>query len=469
MKKAAYDKKKLNNAGMTLVEILVAIAILSVAIVPLMYSFVYAAKHNAKARDMQQTSVFAHTVIENCKAYSMEEIEKAITDPTSPNYPFLKNTATAIKVNDGLYYFDDVTVYADAASGYTSNQVYDIAMTITPHGGSQTMMSYETMNAYTDAVFMAESTLSNGSLKAVDLDGYAYDTAITAIQSSVKSQSKNGTMPDQPGVEVLLTTEEIKNSFKAGGLNYGRTLDVKRNISVSAANAGGINAYDYAKVVYTYTFSITGNKFEYEYTDPTTGATNTFEVDWSTGCTVSDTFDIYNNTNTKDKAELENIYLFYYPAYNQDTVTEYPCSEDKISITNGLGRELNVYLMKQKNPYMTDIEIETGETNYSPKVTGSGSTIHLYNNLRTNVSGVTGGSVSWIPGNATGVTLKDYDRNPDPLVTELETLVDIENKQLMYQVKVQMYENTAVQNPPGGTPSISGDVLAEMSGTFLNW
>ena len=82
MKKSIHKKRKLNNSGMTLVEIIVAIALLSIAIVPLMYAFVNVARFSGKARGLQQETVIAYTVMENCKALSAEEIEEQMTNGT---------------------------------------------------------------------------------------------------------------------------------------------------------------------------------------------------------------------------------------------------------------------------------------------------------------------------------------------------------------------------------------------------
>ena len=74
MKKMWLKMRKVNNRGMSLIEILIAMTLLSVAIVPWMYCFVNIARFSAKGRALQHTSVMAQTVMENCKAYSRRRV-----------------------------------------------------------------------------------------------------------------------------------------------------------------------------------------------------------------------------------------------------------------------------------------------------------------------------------------------------------------------------------------------------------
>lgn len=59
MKTWRRRNRKLNNAGMSLVEVIVAIAILSIVILPVLHTFVSSAMYNARARSRQQTTAAA--------------------------------------------------------------------------------------------------------------------------------------------------------------------------------------------------------------------------------------------------------------------------------------------------------------------------------------------------------------------------------------------------------------------------
>ena len=68
------DIKRTNNSGFTLVEVLVAVAILAVISIPLMQSFVSAAKVNGEARRRLAANTIAETLMESCKSVSLTNV-----------------------------------------------------------------------------------------------------------------------------------------------------------------------------------------------------------------------------------------------------------------------------------------------------------------------------------------------------------------------------------------------------------
>lgn len=76
---ASNEKRQLNNDGFSLVELLIAIVILSIIVAPLLHSFVTSARTNAKARNTMRATAIAEDVMENFEAYSLEELEKRYT------------------------------------------------------------------------------------------------------------------------------------------------------------------------------------------------------------------------------------------------------------------------------------------------------------------------------------------------------------------------------------------------------
>ena len=86
--------RKLNNRGMSLIEILVAIIILAVVTGPLLHSFVTAIKLNSKAKEQQRVITAAQSIMEGFKAYTLEELcmqfyqNQATVDPSPANGGF---------------------------------------------------------------------------------------------------------------------------------------------------------------------------------------------------------------------------------------------------------------------------------------------------------------------------------------------------------------------------------------------
>ena len=71
MKRKTVNQKQ-SNKGFTLVEVLVAILILAIIVVPLLSAFVMSAKTNAKARQTLRATTLAQNVMEELKAIHEE-------------------------------------------------------------------------------------------------------------------------------------------------------------------------------------------------------------------------------------------------------------------------------------------------------------------------------------------------------------------------------------------------------------
>ena len=71
MKRTTGNHKQ-SNKGFTLVEVLVAIVILAIIVVPLLSAFVVSARTNAKARQTMRATTLAQNIMEELKAHSLE-------------------------------------------------------------------------------------------------------------------------------------------------------------------------------------------------------------------------------------------------------------------------------------------------------------------------------------------------------------------------------------------------------------
>lgn len=71
--------KKNQNAGFSLIELLVAITILLIVTIPILHSFITASKTNAKAKKIMQATSTAQNIMEELKAYTLEELKTTYT------------------------------------------------------------------------------------------------------------------------------------------------------------------------------------------------------------------------------------------------------------------------------------------------------------------------------------------------------------------------------------------------------
>ncbi len=461
MKKSIQNRGKLNNAGMSLVEIIVAIAILSVAIIPLLYAFVNSTIYNGKGRELQQTTVLAHTIIENCKAYSAEEIEEQMA-----NHTFIDNVTSWDKVGS---VDTDVTYFMTGVR--LENQLYDVSLKLSPHmaGGITSnvpMMYSESMNPYLDAVFTADSSQSietegGAPYTAANLDETAYTLALQKIQQDIKD-----VIAAYPGLHIPAGYEVSFADIEDDVDTYGFKLCRYITISTYKDAAGN----EKAVVSYEYKYYVTSGKFDYIAVTSdslggiwTTTLTSTQPSTEATAESVATyNFEIYNNENTKSAVasppvQLENVYVFYYPAYSGSS-SNCKIEKDSIKIENSLNRAVDFYLVKQKDPDYNDTILNIVENSYAPVINGNSVLyVNLYHNYNTNLSGQTS-----VVGTPTIIGAKVLDPSlPD-------TMILTKTWELMFDVEVSIYKNGSYDS---STHSMKpdADLVLTMDGSALNW
>ena len=83
----AEDRRKLNkDAGFSLLELLIAVVILAIIVIPLLNLFLSSNKLNIKSRQTLRATTAAQDIMEGLKAYNMEEIRAQFDDPASGFY-----------------------------------------------------------------------------------------------------------------------------------------------------------------------------------------------------------------------------------------------------------------------------------------------------------------------------------------------------------------------------------------------
>ena len=138
-------KRQLNNEGFSLVELLIAIVILSIIVVPLLHSFVTSARTNAKSRSTMHATAIAEDVMEMFEAHSLEEMSDIYTGASPAGF-----TNTAVKDDTtGIWTY---TIRDDS----TTSGTYDVVVKVDP-------------TAYSAVNSVAQVDISNlaGNLNAV--------------------------------------------------------------------------------------------------------------------------------------------------------------------------------------------------------------------------------------------------------------------------------------------------------------
>ncbi|MBR6302476.1 MAG: type II secretion system protein, partial [Lachnospiraceae bacterium] len=140
-----FKKLHKNQKGMSLVELIIAVTIMSVAIAPLLYSFAHSARYNAKAKKAQRATTAAQTVMENIKAYNLDSVYEKFCVDSEGNHidttAFLYNNPTAVYSTTNTYnanagYADKMGTYKitgmKMSDGPSDSHLYDVDITIAP-------------------------------------------------------------------------------------------------------------------------------------------------------------------------------------------------------------------------------------------------------------------------------------------------------------------------------------------------
>ena len=114
MTKATDGRKQNKDAGFSLVELLIAVVILAIIVIPLMNLFVSSNRINIKSRQTLRATTVAQDIMEGLKAYNIEEIRAQFNDPAGGFYVIdsrlikggvAEETPGMGNPTDGLYVF----------------------------------------------------------------------------------------------------------------------------------------------------------------------------------------------------------------------------------------------------------------------------------------------------------------------------------------------------------------------------
>lgn len=332
MEKAGKD-----NSGFSLIEVLIAVMILAIIIIPLLHSFVSAQRVNARSRQIMRATTLAQNEME---IFEKEKIAD-LADPGKFDY-----TVTGPEA-DGSYVFERTDISNDESG--TATYRYDVVINLNPEREAAPDRYYD---ANTKKLLYIDTI--------GDLDSGSY------VQPVRNSRNFNG-------YDENVYAWFYNNKFPSGGQeNYFKT---PKDFSEGLARKITVRIYQVHDGMQTNTIV----KVIYDYFSP--------DNVMPTGCQrYTDEKIIFNNAQKLDEEgnpiELKNVYLFFAPRYDAkvrlgigDTSKiiyegrEYKVAEDLIVIENEAVLPVNFFVVRQ------DILKETSDTDsmvvpaaYQPKL-----------------------------------------------------------------------------------------------------
>ncbi len=452
-------RKANKNAGFSLLELLIAVIILAIIVIPLLHMFVTSTRINIKSRQTLRATTFAQDIMEGLKAYNIDELKQQFNEPVEGFYVIndklikgsvqedidrekaANGTDLNGNPNPGLYYF---TMSGVAMQG----SEYDALIEVDARGY---------MENAPDSV--PDSEKSNYGDSSVTIDGKSYylNNDQFSVISSVDKE-RDGVFKEDDEVREKVLKDANEHFYHEGGgtdpdwdwesegFDYGSSeVSVSRTITVDITDAGtdaeGNPLFD-AAITYEYVWNKVGSMGDY-ISYGLQGSANTQILDLPCG----------------DGVSSGNFYLFYYPLYHS-------YGED-IIINNEADAPLRLFIVKQidttTDAALTDAQLSAAEQNYDTIVEiaeGSLDKIEIRTNLGFNLANekfLAGeGMTSELPAGQVQYWYKGSPANEDEC--NIYKLTGVRNNnfgaagtnnditEVIYDVTVSVYEAGAAAN-----------------------
>lgn len=348
------ERCKLNkDAGFSLLELLIAVVILAIIVIPLLNLFLSSNRLNIKSRQTLRATTLAQDIMEGLKAYDIEELKTQFNTPA-----------------DGFYVIDDNLIKGAIA---------------------------EETNMEVDGSGNPEPGIYYFSLRDVSMQGSKFDALVKVdargyMEGSTAHDNlfNNSSMADARSIDKKNGTFVETDKIRKAMLSSVWPEDPDTNVVKDALMADGITKADFDKINFknqdTLFTSISRTLTVY-LEENGTDENGKPKIDMS----VTDEYDFgYNGVVFNTKGNMDslvwvekqacgvvsgdkiNINIFYYPLYGKNT--DIP---DEIIIKNNTNAELNLLIVKQmpsdimnaSNPeVLTDAQLMAAEMDYEVDV-----------------------------------------------------------------------------------------------------
>lgn len=381
MKTAAESRKLNKDAGFSLLELLIAVIILAIIVIPLLNLFLSSNRLNIKSRQTLRATTAAQDIMEGLKAYDINEIKEQFDKPADGFY-----VIDSRLIKGGVA--EETTLEVDG-SGNPAPGLYVFSMKELNMQGSKfdakivvDGRGYMTGTTTHDNAFNAAAL---ADARSIDKKNGTFVEAEKYRQAALKSVFKDANM------ESAIKAALLASGVPAGNIDneYLNTQDavhfknlktffhkVSRTITIDLKNSSEVDKDGNPKVDMVVT-----QVYDFTYRD-----INGVDVpvstsgDMGSGVMVS-SLPCGQITRMKDAAtgdEKINVNLFYYPLYG------YGAGSDHIVVKNESGADLNLLIAKQRHEtadpsdptkvdlsdpeYFSDSQLMTAEQTYQVEI-----------------------------------------------------------------------------------------------------
>lgn len=436
----------MNNAGMSLIEIVIAMFILSAVTVTILSILVYSIRLNSRSRTRQQTTAAAQTVMENFKAYSVEDICEQFIGVSDKEFQVSGSGVTTeiIWVSSSGERSpnseDDITEMLSSGDDLNfqihnmeyQNEHYDVEIELKGHTDMETLV-YENRTAENSAAYVSDINMDTKALSQIAENVASLWTVAEGVATP-------------PGLEDPSTSTIIHTSSEVDL----KQLNIKRVITVTIKKGtDGTNDTCVAEVGCVYYYG----DVDYVY-DTETGESETFHIDLTDytfdldESRSEDTKQIFKQTIPPGEVgvPLKNLTIYYYPAYKDQSQIQ----SDEIKIINNLPDqpEIKCYIYKQRNLAISDVKVSTSEQHYDLKLSLDPN-VNIYDDNLDTVLGSPSSahsnsdpvSISGEPSSPHGERYNgiSYAAKKDNIDYNDFSQKTVKNQHLMYDVIISIY------------------------------
>lgn len=363
-----------SNKGFSLIEIIVAVAILAIIVLPLLNAFVASSKMNAMSKNKLMAIEIAKNIMEEVKGYNLADIAR-LGDPSITSPTIFGNTG-----------FNELDFDASSNKYITAT---DKSLKQNPTTGN-----YDFYPKSNEKYFFY--------LKNITRDRFKANALITVSKPSISVDNVSKITPVNTNKDILIDATLSESDVANKMLNDSLLNNsVRQKVSANSLRREIILTVTETDIV---TVKTSFNYYVDGITSPITGLS-----------------DLRTDFSDSPKDELRSIYIFLEPWGNST-------GEDKIIINNPSNKEFKVYIVKQEmgslNSKKVVVDVKDGNINSAEK-----SPVKLFTNLpETNFSHMYSRDGQPITSDKIDVTMDLVESLSAGRVNTLARLYDIEVK-----------------------------------------
>jgi len=217
--KKRKEKMRANNGGFTLVELLVAIVILAMVMMPISRLFITAGGINNKARKEQQANITANSVLESARAFAIYEFDKQCRANAASGFKIVAGKSTSDFSSSVFTGYDNANTAALATSFVAAGQTYAYKI----NGLTQNKSLYDAIvifekNDYQNVKIDATNSIGESEVsskfntynKRYDIRVYIYEHGADVSSETFGTDSKGNYV--KGNALVVLTGSKLDNA-----------------------------------------------------------------------------------------------------------------------------------------------------------------------------------------------------------------------------------------------------------------